>query len=140
MFFTMFYFNSISYHIESSQLIYIAQSFERFLFDTWFFLLKEISEWTIIILLVKNFYWLKRRSLSFRPVWKNSHNLTPVKINSHKIIWCFWKKRKIIFIILLNFSWVGTAACVNKNKVFQDQGLIDNKSSNDKITKQKYIK
>ena len=35
---------------------------------------------------------------------------------------------------------MGTAACVNKNKVFQDQALIDNKSSNDKITKQKYIK
>ena len=44
-------------------------------------------------------------------------------------------------MILLNFSWVGTAACVNKEtKFIQDQTFIDNKSRNDKITKQKYIK
>ena len=50
------------------------------------------------------------------------------------------KKRKIIFIILLNFSWVGTAACGNENyKFIQDQAFVDNKSRNDKITKQQYI-
>ena len=45
------------------------------------------------------------------------------------------ENRKIISIILLNFSLVDTVACGNKNKFIQDQAFIDNESRNDKITK-----